>query len=179
MKKMNDKSSLETKIARFLMKYRVTPHTTTGQSPSELLMKRTIRSRLDLVRPDLQKRVQEKQFGQAHNHDMHAKEREFQIQDAVFAHNYAARGPKWLPGHVIAQTGPVSYKVKLTDGRVWKRHVDQIRKRYSNMQNPPQAEPKSDVFLPPGDVLLDEAEVVNEQPDGNQGNQPNVGNEQG
>ena len=46
-------------IDRFLFKYRITPHTTTGKSPSELLLGRRIRSTFDLLRPmeTLQQRV--------------------------------------------------------------------------------------------------------------------------
>lgn len=43
--------SLETKIARFLFKYRSTPQTTTGSTPAELLMNRRFRTQLDQVRP--------------------------------------------------------------------------------------------------------------------------------
>ena len=42
-----------------------------------------------------------------------------------------AQGPppqlQWLPGTIIQQTGPVSYVIKITDNRLWKRHADQIR----------------------------------------------------
>ena len=44
--------SLETRLSRFLFKYRITPHTTTGRSPAELLLGRQPRSRLDLLHPD-------------------------------------------------------------------------------------------------------------------------------
>ena len=45
------KSSMGTpsdRIARFLFQYRITPHTTTGLSPAEMLLGRNLRSRLDL-----------------------------------------------------------------------------------------------------------------------------------
>ena len=38
---------LETKLCRFLFQYRITPHTTTGQSPPQLLLGRQLRSHLD------------------------------------------------------------------------------------------------------------------------------------
>ena len=41
--------TLDAKIARFLLRYRVTPHATTGLPPSELLMDRKLRTRLDLI----------------------------------------------------------------------------------------------------------------------------------
>ena len=38
-------------------RYRVTPQTTTGSSPSQLLMRRQIRTTLDLINPKLSDRV--------------------------------------------------------------------------------------------------------------------------
>lgn len=39
--------SMQEKLIKFLFKYRLTPHTTTGVAPSELLLGRKVRSRLD------------------------------------------------------------------------------------------------------------------------------------
>ena len=44
--------SLQRRVSRFLLRYRVTPHTTTQLSPAELMMGRKLRTRLDLLRPD-------------------------------------------------------------------------------------------------------------------------------
>ena len=45
MKKMSKKESLESRVSRFLFKYRITPHSTTGIAPAEMLMSRKPRSR--------------------------------------------------------------------------------------------------------------------------------------
>ena len=37
---------------------------------------------------------------------------------------------KWLPGVVVSILGEVNYRVLLSDGRIWHRHVDQMVKRY-------------------------------------------------
>ncbi|KRX86422.1 hypothetical protein T4E_5007, partial [Trichinella pseudospiralis] len=34
------------------------------------------------------------------------------------------------PATIVAKTGPVSYEVRTTDGQLWKRHLDQLRKRH-------------------------------------------------
>ena len=47
MKKVKG-DTLETKVARFLFNYRITPQTTTGLSPAEMLMSLRLRSALDL-----------------------------------------------------------------------------------------------------------------------------------
>ena len=59
MQKMGD-GSVETKLSRYLMRYHITPHTTTGASPAELLMKRKPRCRLNLVRPNMESRARKK-----------------------------------------------------------------------------------------------------------------------
>ena len=43
--------SLDTKLSRFLFSYRVTPHSSTGVSPAELMFGRRLRSPLDNLRP--------------------------------------------------------------------------------------------------------------------------------
>ena len=59
VKKMKS-GTLSDKIARFLFAYRNTPHSTTGTTPAELLMGHKLRSPLDLLKPDLHIRVEEK-----------------------------------------------------------------------------------------------------------------------
>lgn len=43
----------------------------------------------------------------------------------MLARNYSA-GPRWVQATIVAQTGPVSYTVQTADGRMWRRHVDQL-----------------------------------------------------
>jgi len=79
----NDHASLSVKLARFLITYRNTPHTTTGVSPAELFLKRPLRTRLDLLRPSLSTRVQAKQAVQKNYHDAHSKDRVFEPGQSV------------------------------------------------------------------------------------------------
>ena len=53
---------MHTRIARFLFNYRISPQSTTGVSPAELLMGRRLRSALDLLKPDLESRVSHQQI---------------------------------------------------------------------------------------------------------------------
>jgi len=69
------------RIARFLMRYRVTPHTTTGSSPSELLLGRRLRTRLDAIRPSLERQVEAKLLSQKETHDKRSKQRTFAETD--------------------------------------------------------------------------------------------------
>lgn len=163
-KMSDDNASLETKISRFLFRYRITPHTTTGQSPAEMLMGRKLHSRLDLVRPDLERKVHNKQQEQKNHHDVHAKAREFNIGDLVYAQNFA-RGPKWLPGQILDKHNSVLFDVDMLDGRVWRRHADHLISRTSSTdhgksQTPTvQNAPNNDS----GVVVLPEGEEVNNE----------------
>ena len=74
---------IETKVARFLFKYRNIPHSTTGKSPTELFG-RKVGTHLDHLHPDEAKSVEEQQPKQTMYHDRHAKDRQVNAGDAVY-----------------------------------------------------------------------------------------------
>jgi hypothetical protein len=49
----DDVPDLNLRLQRFLFSYRNTPHKSTGRSPAEMFMGRRLRSRLDLLKPDV------------------------------------------------------------------------------------------------------------------------------
>ena len=120
--------TLKAKLARLLFNYRITPHTTTGVSPAQLLMGRTLKSRFDLLKPNIAARVDQKQSQQKHAHDVHAVHRRFHEGDTVYARDFR-QGRKWLTGTVVKYSGPVSYKIKTENGQIIRRHQDHLRKR--------------------------------------------------
>ena len=126
MKKLTN-GTLETRVARFLFNYRITPQTTTGVSPSELLLGRRLRCHLDFLRPNLEVKVRQTQCRQKELHDFHARDRELVEGYSVLVKNFNAGNP-WLPGMIHSKTGPSSFTVDLTDGRRVRRHLDQLRK---------------------------------------------------
>ena len=119
-----DPGTLQQKLARFLMAYRSTPHTTTGVTPAELFLGRQIHTRLDLLKPGVRNTVMKKQAVQKKAHDVHAKNRNFQVGQAVLVLNFR-EGPRWIPGKILEKMGPVSYQV-VVQGQTWKRHIDQL-----------------------------------------------------
>ena len=123
MKKLTD-GSLETQLARFLFRYRLTPQSVTGVSPTELILGRLLRSQLDLLHPDIQSRVSTHQE-QKKNHDCHARERQFQ-GDLVYVHKFCP-GLVWLPRVVAKVSGPVSSSVKLEIGNTVRCPVNHLR----------------------------------------------------
>ena len=124
--KSNIQGSITARVTRFLLHYRSTPHSTTGVSPSELFMGRKIRTRLDLLKPNLNSRVQSKQQRQVAYHNQHAKHREFQVGGHVQVRDFSVTPNRWIEGVVIAKRGPLSYMVRLKDGREVLRHVDHV-----------------------------------------------------
>lgn len=113
---------IETRAARFLLNYRITPLATTGLSLAE--MSRKLRSTFDLLLLDGKGCVLQKQMNQKVSHDKHCKLRSFNPED-VHMRNYGC-GPKWIPALVETCTGPLSYTTVLENRKIVKRHVDQI-----------------------------------------------------
>eukprot|EP00731_Ephydatia_muelleri_P001691 Em0001g1691a len=125
MKKSGGKGeSMETRLSNFLFQYRITPHSSTGVSPAELLMGRRLRSHLSQLHPE--GRIKNAQRRQKRDHDKTVKQRTFTVGDNVLVLNFGS-GPKWLLGTVTQMRGPVSVQVQLTDGRSVHRHLDQVR----------------------------------------------------
>ena len=117
---------LSQRVSNFLLTYRTTPHATTSETPSQLLMGRKIRTRLDLLRPDVERRVGCKQAQQKADHDRHARSLELHTGQSVMARNLRPGAP-WVPGVVVERLGPLTYRVQVDSGQLWKRHLDHLR----------------------------------------------------
>ena len=136
------------RLAEFLFEYRATPHATTGVSPDELFLKRPLRTRFDLMRPNAKEQVMSKQAKQKAQHDEHAKSRSLVPGAAVLARDYS--GPdKWISGIVLQRLGPITYSVEISNGRIVKRHIDQLK---------PRVEAKT-----PPDVSLENPTILDNQ----------------
>ena len=99
LKKVTE-GTMHTRLARVLFTYRMTPQSTTGQAPAELLLGRRPRTCLDLLRPNTSDRVERKQQQQKFRHDGCGQTRTFRIGDTVFVRNYGA-GSVWLPAKIV------------------------------------------------------------------------------
>lgn len=121
------RDTIQERIANFLLCYRSTKHSTTGCTPAKLFMGRELRTRLSLVHPDIQNNVENKQSAQIQAHDKKCPLREFVRGEGVWVKDPIKRD-KWFPGLVENKIAPKTYIIKLDDGRVWKRHVDHMRK---------------------------------------------------
>ena len=157
--KKDTAGSMVTRLARVLFTYRITPQSTTGSSPAELLLGRRPRTRLDLLKPNTAERVEQKQRDQKAKHDKKAKARQFGVGDHVFVKNHGV-GERWVPGVIREMSGPVSFHVELEDGRHKRCHQDHLRFRVvddgpavsaadeSIAVGPPAPEVTSDILCP-------------------------------
>ena len=154
--KKQSTGSIQARVSRFLFAYRITPHSSTGQSPAQLLLGRRPRSHLDVMHPQVDKRVHESQERQKANHDRCAKARTFMAGDKVYARNLTS-GPAWLEGTVVSSCGPLSYLVDLSDGRTICRHIDHLRTRTaadsSGVDIPGQDEDDELLSIPSGEIV--------------------------
>ena len=120
-------TDVATVLAKYLLVYRNTPHSTTGESPSMLLMGRRLRTRLDLLTPSVEKHVESRQYSTMVSRTAKRGLRQFNAGDTVLARNYG-RGEKWVRGIISEVLGSRHYMVKVAGG-LWKRHVDQLLSR--------------------------------------------------
>jgi len=59
-------------------------------------------------------------------HDTHCRKCTFSVGEKVFVKNHHRRN-KWLLGSIVKETGPISFQVKLKDGRIICCHQGQIK----------------------------------------------------
>ena len=114
------------RLENFLLTYRATPHATTGVAPCTLFIGRSMRTRLDLLKPNLEQRVTDKQAAQKSQHDQHSRQRYFIVGQRVMAKNLRP-GPAWVPGTITEQLGPLTFRVRVQNGQMWKRHMDHLK----------------------------------------------------
>lgn len=116
-----------TALSKFLFMYRNTEHGTTGREPAVAMLGRRLRGRLDLLRPDTAEVVRGAQIVQEQRAAASGPPlRQAMAGDAVIMRDYSKHRQKWAEGVVARRTGPVTYAVKTNDGRVHKRHIDQL-----------------------------------------------------
>ena len=147
LKKLSS-GSLQAQVNNFLFKYRITPQTTTGISPAQLMLGHSLRSHLDLLLPNVADKVQRNQSLQKQTHDYHARDRQLQIDDLVLAKNHG-QGQPWIPGKILKQSGAVTFLVELNNGTVIRHHMDQLKLNMTG-QGQSESDPSStsDIAVP-------------------------------
>ena len=115
--------SMESKIAKFLAFYRNTPHVTTGKTPAELLLRRLPRTRLSLVHPCVEHRMQTVAEQAVGEH----QPRKFNEGQTIALRDFRPNATtKWRQATIVRQTGPLTYEVDL-NGQSRQAHIDHIK----------------------------------------------------
>ena len=107
---MKDGLPLQHCLANFLLTYRATLHTTTGVSPATLFLGRDVRTRLDLIKPHINKRVC---INQTRQKLTTTSEPRFRILVSYGQELYRS-GSKWISATLTQQDGPLSFTVCMT-----------------------------------------------------------------
>ena len=94
---------IDTAAARHMLVYRNTVLSTTGECPSMLLIKRKLRTRLDLLKPSVRRHVENKQNSSAERSACRTL-RQFQKGDTVMVRNYGTED-KSLPEKISEVLG--------------------------------------------------------------------------
>ena len=117
-------------LLKFLFHYRITPHATTQSSPAELFLKRSLRTVLDLLRPNTFNPAEPAHRRYQRNFDQHTSQRHFREHEHVFVRDFRNNPHKvnWTPGVLISREGSRVWLVKV-DNVKWRRHENQIRHR--------------------------------------------------
>lgn len=123
----NSVSDVNSSIYRFLLSYRSTPHSVTGKTPAELLFNRKLKTRLSLLKPHISSIKDKEEKHLLSFHELSKNTRNFYPGDLVWVRNFQQRGDKWIKGTIIKRISLVLYEVQLLDGRLVKKHIDQIR----------------------------------------------------
>ena len=127
MNKIAPGNDFEKMLQKFLFTYRITPQATTGKTPAELLMNRKLVSALDLIRPNLERKIRSKQSSFADDPTRRIRS-ELHLKAPVFIRNFG-QGSKWWRGTIVNRSGPVTWLIEVDDGRIIQRHTDHIRLR--------------------------------------------------
>jgi hypothetical protein len=153
------------RLSNFLLSYRSTPHTVTGVSPAELFLKRKLRTRFSLLKPDLSRFMGEKMEEQKRHHDKGVKHREFQVGDPVRVKTHHGNVCKWELGTIIKVCGPRNYLARVL-GKTRYVHVDHIRgtEESGSEQDVPIHAPTTNVPTLPEAVHTPVVPVPMEQP---------------
>ncbi|XP_037931645.1 uncharacterized protein K02A2.6-like [Teleopsis dalmanni] len=140
LKKLNGKGVTAENLQTFLQVYRSTPNKQNedSKSPAEVLLKRKIRIKLDLIKPTLVSDPNVKfknkcdtqlkmkaQFDKRHG----AKPKFYEKQELVYVNIFKNKHFEWTKGKIIERIGNVIYNVRLQNGKLIRAHANQIRDR--------------------------------------------------
>ena len=133
--------SVQHRLSNFLLKYRCTPHTVTGQSTAELFLKRPLRNTFSLLKPNLRQRVEAQQDNQLKYQAKNRVPRTLDTNQTVRVRNYRGGREKWVLGTIVKKLSPRTFQVRV-QGETRMCHMDQL---VASTENSVQYEREQDV----------------------------------
>ena len=133
------------KLHNFLFSYRITPSSVTGKSPCELFLGRQVRSRLNMMKPNIPAtditctplQIKLDNYTEKMKQRIHGRKNVrvfFPKQDVLVANHIGKQ--KWLFGTIVKRIADRTYIVNIR-GRHCKRHIDDIIPRLCNKADNP------------------------------------------
>nr|VZI49984.1 unnamed protein product [Spirometra erinaceieuropaei] len=106
--------------------YRITPNDSTGALPAELMFKRQLGTRLDLLNPSTQDRVIAKHTKMKERYDVNTRPRVVAPNESVCTR--LEHETNWFSAAVRKSEGQI-VELELEGGRIVRRHLGQVRSR--------------------------------------------------
>lgn len=152
LRTMTGEGDLPTNLCRLLMQYRRLPHSETNQPPAELIFKHHYRTRLDLIRRDLQMEKNDRI-------PLQPVSRSFQVGDPVQARFYNNKDERWKIGEITQKHGKLHYEIEIDDEK-HRRHQDQLLRSEARQKPSTEIEQTRSPELPAytgntGDAITD------------------------
>ena len=97
-------------------------------STAQLFFGRQKCTRLDLVKPNLNRKIVNQQHQQSIRaaNEKGRQRRQLEVGDSVMSQDYKG-DLKWRSGLIVSKTGPLMYEVQVAPGIIWRRHIDQLK----------------------------------------------------
>ncbi|BES87325.1 Hypothetical Protein NTJ_00130 [Nesidiocoris tenuis] len=118
----SEPGTLPSKVRDILYRYRATP-LRCGSTPAEIYLGRSIRTKLDLLRP-----INVPAETKSPSPTTRSCLRSFREGDRIQAKMFINNKEVWKPGVVVEKYGRLHYRVRLDDGYALKRHIDQLHR---------------------------------------------------
>ncbi|KAF6213330.1 hypothetical protein GE061_011049 [Apolygus lucorum] len=113
------------RLQNSLLSNHTTPQKTSQRTPAEVIFKRDMRTQLHLLKPSLEKKVDDALVRQKVFYDKGAKLKNFEEGDKLWVTDTDGNGYK--QGLIRRQSDEFSYKVEV-NGTLKRKHADQLRK---------------------------------------------------
>ncbi|XP_024082277.1 uncharacterized protein K02A2.6-like [Cimex lectularius] len=115
--------SLKTAVDLYLFQYRNMEHYATGETPASMLLKKQPRTIFTQMLPSSEGtfKYEAKMIKNSGRRNLILNK-----EDQIWAKDFREQKPKWTKGVVVKRLGNQTFLVKTEEGKIWKRHTNQL-----------------------------------------------------